>query len=247
MLIVSLLPLFLFIALVFWQKIKLLWTSSVSLLITLLLVIFVWEIKPQLIYASFLKGGLIAIDIFLIIFGALFFLDTLKKRKVIDNLCYYLKKISADYRVQVILLAWFFESFLEGSAGFGTPVAIVAPLLIGIGLPPVKAVAVALLGNSAAAVFGAAGTPIKIGFAGLNITQVPFYTSIINLVAFLIPVFMLWLITTKDKKKDFFEALNFAIFSGLAFVVPSKFCLFRTRISFNPGINFWIFNCPGGD
>ncbi len=226
MLIVSLLPLFLFIALVFWQKIKLLWTSSVSLLITLLLVIFVWEIKPQLIYASFLKGGLIAIDIFLIIFGALFFLDTLNKRKNIENLCYYLKKISADYRIQVILLAWFFESFLEGSAGFGTPAIIVAPLLIGIGLSPIKAVAVALLGNSAAVVFGAAGTPIRVGFAGLNITQVPLYASIINLVSFLVPVFMLWLITSRGKRKDFFEALNFAVFSGLAFVVPSVFFVY---------------------
>jgi len=167
-------------------------------------------------------------DILLIIFGALFFLEILRKTKIIDNLCLYLEKISPDYRIQIILLAWFFENFLEGTAGFGTPSTVVAPLLVGVGLPPILAVSVALLGNSASAAFGAAGTPIRVGFAGLNIASVPLYTALFNIIGSLVPVFILWVATSgqKDRKTHFSEVLPFAIFSGLAFSIPSVFLTF---------------------
>lgn len=225
MLLLSIVPLAIFVILVFSGKIKLLWTSLISLSVTLFLVVLVWQMKLSFIEASFFKGTMVATDILLIIFGALFFLETLKKTKIIESLCLYLERISPDYRVQIILLAWFLENFLEGTAGFGTPSTVVAPLLIGIGLSPIMAVSVALLGNSASVVFGAAGTPIRIGFAGLNVVSVPIYTALINMVGFLVPVFMLWMITSKqvERKKHFMEALPFAVFSGIAFVVPSVF------------------------
>ncbi|MBU1117544.1 L-lactate permease [Patescibacteria group bacterium] len=228
MLILSILPLIIFVLFVFFGKLKILWASLISLFSTLVLVVFVWQMKFSFIEASFLKGTFLAADILLIIFGALFFLETLRKTRIIEGLCLYLEKISPDYRVQVILLAWFLESFLEGTAGFGAPSAIVAPLLIGIGLSPITAVSVALLGNSASVVFGAAGTPIRVGFSGINIVNVPLYTALINMVGFLVPVFMLWMITSKqiEKRKHFLEALPFAIFSGIAFVVPSVFFVF---------------------
>lgn len=228
MLLFSFFPLILFIILVFFGKTKLFFASIISLLSTFLLIAFVWQMQSGFIIASFLKGIFIATDILLIIFGALFFLETLKKTKIIDHLCVYLEKISPDYRIQIILLAWFLENFLEGTAGFGTPSTVVAPILVGIGLSPILAVSVALLGNSVSAVFGAAGTPIRVGFATLNLTNVPLYTSLFNLIGFLVPVFILWVVTSgqKDRKTHFFEALPFAIFSGFAFVVPSVFLTF---------------------
>jgi len=228
MLLLSIAPLVIFVILIFLRKVKLLWASLISLLVTLFLVIFVWQMQPNFISASFLKGTFVATDILLIIFGALFFLGTLKRTRIINNLCLYLEKISPDYRIQIILLAWFLENFLEGTAGFGTPSTVVAPLLVGIGLSPIVAVAVALLGNSASVVFGAAGTPIRIGFAGLDIAGVPLYSALINIVGFLVPVFILWMITSsqKDRKIHFLEALPFAIFSGIAFVIPSVLLVF---------------------
>ena len=228
MLLLSIAPLVIFVILIFLRKIKLLWASLISLLVTLFLVIFIWQMQPNFIGASFLKGTFVATDILLIIFGALFFLGTLKRTKIINNLCLYLEKISPDYRIQIILLAWFLENFLEGTAGFGTPSTVVAPLLVGIGLSPIVAVAVALLGNSASVVFGAAGTPIRIGFAGLDIAGVPLYSALINMVGFLVPVFILWMITSsqKERKIHFLEALPFAIFSGIAFVIPSVLLVF---------------------
>jgi lactate permease len=68
--------------------------------------------------------------------------------------------ISPDRRVQALLIAFSFGSFLEGAAGFGTPVAISAAVLIGIGFPPLYAAGLALLANTSPVAFGALGTPI---------------------------------------------------------------------------------------
>lgn len=225
MLFLSIAPLVLFVILIFFRKIKTIWVALISLLSTLLLVVSVWQMKSEFITASFLKGTFVATDIFLIIFGAVLFLDTLNRANIIQNICLYLEKICPDYRIQIILLAWFMENFLEGTAGFGTPATVVTPLLVGIGLFPLTAVSVALLGNSTAGAFGAAGTPIRVGFAGLNIANVPLYSSLINLVGFLVPVFILWMSVSgqKNRKIQFLEVLPFAIFSGFSFVVPSVF------------------------
>ncbi|MGC4003068.1 MAG: L-lactate permease [Pirellulales bacterium] len=68
--------------------------------------------------------------------------------------------LSPDRRIQALLIAFSFGSFLEGAAGFGTPVAISAALLIGIGFSPLYAAGLALLANTAPVAFGALGTPI---------------------------------------------------------------------------------------
>lgn len=219
----SVAPFALFLFLLLGKKTSLRYASTATLTLVTATTVFFWQIIPVYILTSFLKGFLVAFDIFVIIFGAVFFLEILTKIKVIENVGYYLKSFSKDYRVQVILLAWFFEGFIEGTAGFGTPAAIVAPLLIGLGLSPLTAVIIGLLGNSTAVVFGAAGTPIRVGFAGITTPSIPIYAALFNLVGLLVPVFMLWVLVAsqKDKRGQFLEGLPFAIWSGIAFVVPS--------------------------
>lgn len=68
--------------------------------------------------------------------------------------------LSADRRIQAMLIAFSFGAFVEGAAGFGTPVAISAALLIGLGFPPLYAAGLALIANTAPVAFGALGTPI---------------------------------------------------------------------------------------
>ena len=68
--------------------------------------------------------------------------------------------LSADHRLQALLIAFSFGAFLEGAAGFGAPVAISAALLAGSGFPAVEAACVALVANTAPVAFGALGTPI---------------------------------------------------------------------------------------
>lgn len=221
--ILSAFPFIVFIYLLLIRKVTLLKTSFVTLVLYTLLALFYWKMFPSFLYVSYGKGTMVAFDIFIIIFGAIFFLEILKELKIIKNISYYLESISKDYRIQIIIIAWFFECFLEGTAGFGVPAAIAVPILMGIGLPPIRALVVGLLGNSTPGVFGAAGTPIKVGFAGLNTTGVPYLASLINMVGIIIPVFMLWVITKgrENRKKEFLEALPFALWSGFVFVVPS--------------------------
>jgi len=219
----SVLPIFVFIYFLIVKRSSLLVSSLLAFILTLIAVVFFWKIAPSILFVSIGKGFLIALDIFIIIFGAIFFLEILKGINVIDNVSYYLKSVSKDYRVQIILLAWFLENFLEGTSGFGTPSIVVAPLLMGVGLSPLLAAAVSLLGNSTSVIFGAAGTPIRVGFSGLEVLSVPHFGALFNLVGFLVPVFMLWAITAKkiDGKKQFWEALPFSIWAGILFVVPS--------------------------
>ncbi|MDD5152595.1 MAG: L-lactate permease [Candidatus Pacebacteria bacterium] len=221
----SVLPFLVFTVLLIFRETSLLKASIITLVLFTVLAIFYWGILPASLMVSYGKGFFVALDIFIIIFGAIFFLLLLEEIQVIENISYYLEHFSGDYRLQIILLAWLFEAFLEGTAGFGTPVAIVAPLLVGLGLTPIRALIVSLLGNSIAGVFGAVGTPIRIGFAGLDTTSVPVISALINCAGFIVPVFMLWIITTGrvNRKKEFLSALPFAIWAGIVFVLPSVF------------------------
>lgn len=221
-------PFVIFFILLLWRKAPLIWVSLITLISVLVIAIFYWQVYPAYIFGSLEKGFFVALDILFIIFGAIFFLEITRETKIIENIGYYLESISKDLRIQVIFLAWFFENFLEGTAGFGTPSTVVAPLLVGLGITPVNAVIIALLGNSASVVFGAAGTPIKVGFGVLAGASVPLTAALLNLVGILVPVFMLWFLTKgrQNGKKEFFEALPFAIWAGIAFAVPSVLTVF---------------------
>ncbi len=227
-LILSVFPICFFcIFLLFSRSLSLLKISLITLILTFIIAASFWHLPfiSIIFYSS--KGFFIALDIFFIIFGAILFLDVLKKNKIIESLAIHLDRFSPDFRIQVIMLAWFFENFLEGIAGFGTPSTIVAPLLIALGISPFKAVIIALLGNSTSVPFGAVGTPIRVGFAGLNIdfNSIGTQTAIYNFVGILVPIFMLFVLVSnsKNRRSDFFKALPFAIWSGIAFVVPAYF------------------------
>lgn len=219
----AILPFLVFIFLLFIKRTTLLKASIITLGLYTILAIFYWKILNSFLYISYGKGVLVSVDIFIIIFGAVLFLEILKDLNIIKNISHHLSSISRDYRVQVIIIAWFFECFLEGTAGFGTPAAIAVPLLIGLGLPPIRALIVGLLGNSIPGIFGAAGTPIKVGFATLNVSAVPFYAALFNFVGIIVPAFMIWIITKgrPNRKKEFLEALPFALWSGFLFLAPA--------------------------
>lgn len=226
-LILSVLPFLIFLFLLLVKKATLLKSSFITLTIYTFLAVFYWKILPPSLYVSYGKGFFVGLDIFIIIFGAIFFLEILKELNIIKNISYYLGGLSKDYRIQIIVIAWFFECFIEGTAGFGTPAAIAVPILMGLGLSPIRSLIVGLLGNSVPGVFGAAGTPIKMGFVGLSTASVPLISALLNSIGFIIPIFMLWVMTSGrvNRKKEFWDALPFAIWSGLAFVIPSLLAL----------------------
>lgn len=219
----TLLPFLFFVYLLLGKKYSLLLCTLITLLLFLFSSLFIWQINFLAIISSFQSGLKTGLDILLIIVGALFFLDFLRFHHIIDHLIKYLESVSSDYRVQTIILAWFLENFIEGIAGFGTPSTIVAPILVSLGLNPVTAVVLSLLGNSVSVIFGAAGTPIRTGFASIPHEGVALFSAGISWVGLLIPVFLLWVVVTARKRpiKDFINALPFAIWAGFVYIIST--------------------------
>jgi lactate permease len=122
-----------------------------------------WGMDATWIAASTINGFITAANILYIVFGAILLLYTLKQTGAFDAINNGFASISEDRRVQVVLLVFLMGSFIESAAGFGTPAAIVGPLLVGLGFPPLAAVVIALTGNLMAITFGAVGTPLIIG------------------------------------------------------------------------------------
>lgn len=127
-----------------------------------------WDITLTRILALSIQGVIIAIGVLIIVFGAILILYTLEKSGGMETIQYGMQSISKDRRVQAIIIGFLFAAFIEGAAGFGTPAALAAPLLLGLGFPAMAAAVVCLVFNSVPVSFGAVGTPILVGFGLLK-------------------------------------------------------------------------------
>lgn len=128
-----------------------------------------------LVEAAFTTG-----TILWILIAALSIHSLQERRGATGHLRDAIQSVTPDPRLAGILIAWFFALFLEGAAGFGTPVALTAPLLLAFGFRPVDAVAVALLGHAAGVSFGAVGTPVltQSDITGVNAGDIAGATSL---------------------------------------------------------------------
>ncbi|WP_321468304.1 L-lactate permease [Halarcobacter sp.] len=213
-------------------------------IVTTVVAIYVWDVTFNRVLASTLQGLLITVAVLWIIFGAILLLNTLKHSGAIKVIREGFNNISPDRRVQVIIIAWLFGSFIEGASGFGTPAAIAAPLMVAIGFPAMAAVMVGMMIQSTPVSFGAVGTPILIGVnKGLDSVSISktlesvgsnwdAYLQIITsevaivhaITGTLIPLFMTIMMTRFfGKNKSWTEGLSiipFAIFGGLCFTIP---------------------------
>ena len=131
--------------------------------VTALVAVYVWEVSLNRVFASSIQGLLITVAVLWIIFGAILLLNTLKHSGAIAVIRQGFNNVSPDRRVQVVIIAWLFGSFIEGASGFGTPAAIAAPLMVAIGFPAMAAVMIGMMIQSTPVSFGAVGTPILIG------------------------------------------------------------------------------------
>ncbi|MFC7704355.1 L-lactate permease [Plastorhodobacter daqingensis] len=116
------------------------------------------------------EAGFLTVTILWIIFPALCLYEAQLRAGAFETIRSALVRVADDLRIQVLLVAWFFGLFMEGVAGFGTPVALAAPLLVALGIAPVRAVVLALVGHAAGVSFGAVGTPVmaQMGITGLD-------------------------------------------------------------------------------
>lgn len=235
-----------FLLLVIWQ-----WpakrTMPVGLIVTILLALFYWQVEPITIAAASIEGLIIAGKVLYIVLGALLLLFILVHSGAVTTIRNVFTQISPDPRIQVVIIAWAFGTFIEGASGFGTPAAIAGPLLVVLGFPPLAAVMCALIIQSTPVSFGAAGTPILIGvhdgLAGQAIVDTYIATqshigSLDELVfliggkvalfhaaiGFVIPLFVVTLLTRffgiNRSWREGLEVWKFALFAGVVFVVP---------------------------
>ncbi|MDO8900592.1 MAG: L-lactate permease [Phenylobacterium sp.] len=109
---------------------------------------------------ALLEAGFTSLSILWIIFPALVLYELQARSGALFVLRDAVARVSSDRRTQVVLVAWFFGVFMEGAAGFGVPVALTAPLLVGLGFSPIRAVVLALVGHAGGVSFGALGTPV---------------------------------------------------------------------------------------
>ena len=131
-----------------------------------------WQMTPLAVGASVAQAVHRSLTIALILFGAITLLRTLQETAALNRIKLGFHAISADMRVQTVLVAFAFVSLLEGISGFGTPAIIAAPLLMVLGFRPIAAAVLALLGDTVAVTFGAVGTPLIVG-----LENVPNYST----------------------------------------------------------------------
>lgn len=209
---------------------------STALFLAVLIALFFWKMNIINVAAYVLFGFLKAFDILVIVFGAILILNTLKFSGGMDSINHAFSSISKDRRVQVIIIGWAFGAFIEGAAGFGTPAALAAPLLVGLGFPALAAAMSTLILNSSPVSFGAVGTPtngIQTSIASLvgkgeissYIQDVTVYTAIIHSFgAIFIPTLVVFMLTKffgKNKSfKDALPIIPFSIFASIMFIIP---------------------------
>ena len=201
---------------------------------------FIWKLTPLHIAALFLQGTITAIGVLIIVFGALLIYYTMQESGAMETIQAGMKNVSPDRRVQAIIIGFMFAAFIEGAAGFGTPAALAAPLLLGLGFPPLCAAVLCLVFNSVPVTFGAVGTPVLMGFrsiqdlamqaAGFSDPAMVYktigeYVTLMHLpMAFILPIFMLGFMTRffgKNKSwTEGFAAWKYCLVASVCFVVP---------------------------
>ncbi|EDY21215.1 L-lactate transport [Chthoniobacter flavus Ellin428] len=155
-----------------------------------------------------------------IILNVIFLYQLTVQRGLFDVVRDSLARVAPDARIQLILIAFAFGAFVEGMAGFGTPVAITAAILIQLGFRPLHASGLALIANTAPVAFGSLGIPITTlaQVSGLDVyhlsamigRQLPFFSLVIPF----------WIIVAFDGWRGIRAVWPAALTAGLAFAIP---------------------------
>lgn len=209
-----------------------------ALVITVVLTLTVWQVPGRTVAAAMVEGLVIGGGVLFIVFGALALLEVMRASGGLDAIRVEFQRVSRDSRVQVLLIAWLFVSFIEGAAGFGTPAPVAAPLLVALGFPALGAAALALIGDSSAVTFGAVGTPMIVGIGeglGLDpsaeetqqtLLEVALTAAGIDIVmGLVIPISIILLLTRVFAKVKTpgaaREALPLTVFAAFAYTLPA--------------------------
>jgi len=196
------------------------WSALLGLATALAIAILVYGMPARLALAAAADGaafGLLPIG--WIILGAIFVYDVTVKSGDFEVLKTTIAGLASDRRIQLLLIGFSFGAFIEGAAGFGTPVAICGAMLIGLGFKPLQAAGLALLGNTAPVAYGALGTPIitlakvtglpEAALSAMAGRQLPFFSV-------LVPFWMIWAMAGRRSMREVWPA---CLTAGVSFGV----------------------------
>jgi lactate permease len=189
-----------------------------------LVAVLIYRMPASFALASAINGAAFGLfPIGWIVLCAIFIYDITVETGKFEIIKQSIASLASDRRIQVLLIAFSFGAFIEGAAGFGTPVAISAAMLIGLGFKPLPAAGLALIGNTAPVAYGALGTPL-IALAtvtGLPLKdlsamvgrQLPFFSIIV-------PFWLVWVMAGWRAMRDVWPV---CLASGLSFAVVQFF------------------------
>ena len=221
---------------IFWalviKKMKGYLASLLTLLVAILVSVLVYGMPAGLALMSSVHGALYGLfPICLIIIGALFLYNVTVRSGQFEIIKSFMASITSDRRLQALLIAFSFGAFLEGAAGFGTPVAITAAMLVGLGFNPLYAAGICLIANTAPVAFGSIGTPIIIASQVSDIPEMAISQMVgrtLPILSVFVPFYLVVLIAGFKRSLEVFPAImvcgiSFAFFQWFAsnFLGPS--------------------------
>jgi lactate permease len=177
----------------------------------------------NLLNASVVAGLLNALTPISIVFGAILFFVAMEHSGAMKRLQDWLRDLSPNPVAQLMIVGWSFQFLIEGASGFGTPAALAAPVLVGLGFPALRVAILCLAMNSVPVSFGAVGTPTWFGFGALplsaeDLLSLGFKTAILQFAAALVvPVIALRFVVGWQQIR---ENIGFIYLSILANTLP---------------------------
>lgn len=210
------------IAFIFWaliiKKMKGYQAILLATFIAILLALVVYGMPLHLALLSTVHGALYGLfPICWLIISAIFLFNITVKSGQFEVIRHFMSSISSDRRLQSLLIAFSFGAFLEGTAGFGAPVAITAAMLIGLGFNPLYAAGICLIANTAPVAFGSVGIPIIVASQVSGIPEMAISQMIgrtLPVLSLFIPFYLVVLIAGYKKSVEVLPAI---LVSGISF------------------------------
>lgn len=221
---VAVLPiLFIFWALII-KKMKGYQASLIATGLAILIAIFVYGMPVNLALLSTANGALYGLfPICWIVITAVFLFNITVKSGQFEIIKHFMASITSDRRLQALLIAFSFGSFLEGTAGFGAPVAITAAMLVGLGFNPLYAAGICLIANTAPVAFGAIGIPITVASQVTSIPEMAISQIVGRTLPILSVVLPFYLVILMAGVKKAGEVLPAILVSGFSFALLQWF------------------------
>ena len=211
--------LFIFWALII-KKMKGYQASLIATGLAMIIAILVYGMPVKLALLSATHGAVYGLfPICWLVLMAVFLFNVTVKSGQFEIIKFFMASITSDRRLQALLIAFSFGSFLEGTAGFGAPVAITAAMLVGLGFNPLYASGICLIANTAPVAFGSIGIPITVASQVSGIPELPISQMVgrtLPILSIMLPFYLVTIIAGFKKAREIWPAV---LVSGISFAL----------------------------